>query len=497
MFLNRIAFFDPRIRTVEATQTRIPTRVRRVMRLLAMTTLAAGAQAAQAFVTVGPHGAFTTIQAGVNQADANGGDIVLVEVKLCTDVHGFQYVCPYVESITISANHSITLSGGWQSDFQTLSPNRTLIKGDGQDVQTLLVNAGLASGVTVNVSNFDIDGSQVTAQGNTGALRVYADGAVQVNIYSNSLLNNSKLTTGIVSGGAGIVALATTGAKVHIYENDFQSNQLLGMGTAGSEGGAALLEALQDSQIEFNNNSLTGNSVSNASGGSCHGGAVWAEASGVGAKLTLTGNTYAGNQQVFCTNGATGDAAEIHAQASAQIDISDEIWTSNNTGSNPGVYEVFMHADDHATIRAGNGLITHGTWGGLYAQTDATSAIQIVNFTIADNPVLGYNGIGPGTQLFNTILWNDGSPYSISGGATAGSSLTGDPKFVDATNGDYRLTLDSPAINAGYNDIPGGAYYYDLDGITRPYTGDGVAIADIGAYEYHSRDRIFRDGFNP
>lgn len=450
----------------------------------------------QAYVTVGPHGTYATIQGGVNQALANGGDEVRVEVKLCTDVHGFQYVCPFKENLAFAATHSITLSGGWASDFVTPTATRTWIQGGGANQDTILVTAS-TPGVTTTISAFDVNGSGTTPQYNTRGIRIVANTiGVAVNVSGNTVRNNAMQTLTISSGGGGIFALAGGGANVSIHDNEFQNNSVLGLDTAATYGGAAWLSVSDGSQLAFENNAVTGNAISNPSGGGCHGGAVWAEATGAGAQLTLSGNTSSGNQQFGCTSGSTGDAAEIHATGGAVIQIASEAWLSNSTVSNPGVYEVFMHADNFANIYAGNGLITHGTWGGLYAQTDATAIIKVVNFTIADNPVLGFNGVGPGTQLWNAILWNDGSPLSTSGGATANSILENDPAFVDSASGNYRLTAGSPAINAGTNVVPNATFPTDLDGSPRPYAGDCRSIADIGAYEFHAQgDRIFCSAF--
>ncbi len=468
------------------------------LRILPGALALATASVAEAYVTVGPNGTYATIQGGVNQALANGGDEVRVEVKLCTDVHGFQYVCAFKENIILAANHSVTLSGGWQSDFQTPSANRTWVQGAGASLETLrlLLETG---GVTIDVSGFDFNGSGTAADGNTRAVRVDALApGLQVNIHDNTLRNNALLATGPVGlyGGGGVWVQAQQGAMIMVQDNTFQSNSVYGGGSGGTFGGAASLWIGDGSQASFTGNVITGNFISNADGGACHGGAVFAGASGPGTNLTLSGNNWTSNQQFGCSSGATGDAAEIHSSYSATVHISDELWQSNAAANDPGVYEVFMHADNYGAIYAGNALITHGTWGGLYAQTDATAVLKVVNFTIADNPVLGFNGVGPGTQLWNTILWNDGSPISTSGGATANNYLSSDPLFVDSANGNYRLNPNSPAINAGHNVIPNATFSSDLDGSPRPYAGDCRAIADIGAYEFHSQgDRVFCSAF--
>jgi hypothetical protein len=61
-----------------------------------------------------------------------------------------------------------------------------------------------------------------------------------------------------------------------------------------------------------------------------------------------------------------------------------------------------------------------------------------------------------------------------------------DPKFVDATNGNYRLAGDSPLLGALPVSISGNLAF-DLAGDAVSFSG----FADIGAYE----DTVFKDGF--
>jgi hypothetical protein len=87
----------------------------------------------------------------------------------------------------------------------------------------------------------------------------------------------------------------------------------------------------------------------------------------------------------------------------------------------------------------------------------------------------------------NALVAIVGAPRSETG------TLKGDPHFIDAANGNYRLAAGSPLIDAGTDTPVGGLAPFDIDGVIR-LRG---AHVDIGAFESTpSGDALFADDFD-
>jgi hypothetical protein len=136
--------------------------------------------------------------------------------------------------------------------------------------------------------------------------------------------------------------------------------------------------------------------------------------------------------------------------------------------------------------------------GGVYNES---SSPTLANCTFAGNSASddggGMYNTSSSTKLVNSIMWSDmpneiydygGSPvftYSdIQGGYTGTGNINSDPLIVDLANGDFHLTQNSPAIDAGIYD-PMMVPQTDFDGDPRILdgNGDGIAIVDMGVDE--------------
>jgi hypothetical protein len=434
---------------------------------------------AHAYVTAGPDGTYSTIQDAVNAAIAHGGDEVRVERCIA--------LCSFLQSVDIAdSTHAITLSGGWSTDFLSQPAGYyTHLLGYINIHSTKYISGG-----NISVSRFFLDGSGFEAAGTPG-LNVFLFGYGQntVELFANTIYGFQVQGTG--DGGGGVRLVAGLQTTITAHDNTIQGNTYSSTGNGDVYGAGAYLQA-GGGAIEFSANTVINNTLSNSNGGGCHGGGLYAATllDGSPGTITLQNNQYSGNGQLFCTHGATGDAAELRANA-GDIFVYDERWTGNNVPNNPGVYEVFVQSQNGGQLQAANGLITHGTWGGLFLSADASSKIYVSNFTVADNPAVGITAYGSGTEIWNTLLWNDGANLDLHDNAYVAYALNGpNPLFVDSATGNYRLSPGSPAYNAGSNVPTGGLRSTDLDGYPRPFAG----VADIGAYEFH--DRIFASGFD-
>ena len=141
--------------------------------------------------------------------------------------------------------------------------------------------------------------------------------------------------------------------------------------------------------------------------------------------------------------------------------------------------------------------ITNSTISGNEASIDNGGIYNINGTLLLNNTIVAQNSANGGKDIFCDVGTITGSNNLIGNGDGITSlvhdengNIVGtvekpiDPLFVDAENGDYHLTADSPAINRGNNefavDADGNPLLSDLDGNDR-IVNERI---DIGAYEF-------------
>jgi predicted outer membrane repeat protein len=259
-----------------------------------------------------------------------------------------------------------------------------------------------------------------------------------------------------------------------------------------------------------------------------------------GAGMYCSNNSNPALDQVTIVNNvAEHSGGGIYAPYS-NLSINRSVISDNqSTGKGGGVYLSNFTSSVENTIISGN---TAQDGAGLYISASAPRIVnceitqnvasqfgggiymsvtepELINLTIGDNTAEAGSGIfsyRSETTVVNTILWNEpynevffkltGTPSSITfaysdvqgadnGIVTNGNgtyewlegNINSDPAFEGGTLNPYVLTVGSPCIEAGTPDTTGLLLpYCDLLGCMRVWDGDndGVAIIDMGAYEY-------------
>ena len=296
----------------------------------------------------------------------------------------------------------------------------------------------------------------------TGNSAKWGGGAMHINGYQGT--SNPTLTNVTFSGNSAYYGggLANSNSNPYLENVNFTGN------SAEDDGGAIFNS---NSSPNLSDVTFAGNSAASS------GGAMFTYSEDGTSSPTLTNVTFTGNS-AGSSGGAMGNFTQFGTCSPILINVT---FTGNSAGSNGGAMYSSANAGDSSPSL--NNVI-------LWGNTAVISGSQLYNseVSVAITTSLVQGGID-GSGVYNqdsTVI--DG-----------GGNLDADPKFVrdpdpgpdgdwdgvDDDYGDLHLQQESPAIDSGSNsaiNLPS-----DLDGQPRIVDGDGdgVAIVDMGAYEYN------------
>ncbi|MCK4653327.1 MAG: hypothetical protein KAU01_02660, partial [Candidatus Cloacimonetes bacterium] len=235
------------------------------------------------------------------------------------------------------------------------------------------------------------------------------------------------------------------------------------------------------------------------------------------------GNAYISNSHIIINNSiiyhgsAFSYGGGIYCINNSNLDIDNVIFEHNDSSFHGGLYAVDSEVNLSNCIFKGNigengGALTVSTSNavidnclfyenGCYNGGNLgfiSSNTVVMNSTICNNSAQETNGgiSGSNIILINSIIWNNTEPqlssntvvnYSnIQGGWEGEGNIDEDPYFINPAIGLFTLSMYSPCLGAGIDEIEiNGTWYYvplfDIEGNPRP--NPAGSMPDMGAYE--------------
>ena len=154
--------------------------------------------------------------------------------------------------------------------------------------------------------------------------------------------------------------------------------------------------------------------------------------------------------------------------------ISSGMLVKNNLVYGCGLFGLSIGGAYSENGYADNCIISNNTFynNNVGINIQKTLSNYIFNNIVYDKDTLYYGKVG--SNILKNNLW-----YSPRGN-TNNLSPFADPKFINPSKNDFRISSDSPARNSGICEIPIALSEMDLDGNPRICEG----IVDIGTYEF-------------
>jgi hypothetical protein len=271
--------------------------------------------------------------------NANPGDVIRVEAGTFT------------ENLVITK--SLTLEGGYNSDFTSRTPRTTVIAPTSGRVISIV-----GSGITVTIDGFEIRGGDA-GSGNGGGIHVDVEAGSSVTITNNFIHDNAAADGGGIYAEADVSALIITGNDVmtntttdyyaglyaRVYTGTFTlvDNDIVG-NASGDYYGGFYADVRYASTFGVEDNLVMSNTATTHSSDDGGGFIFWAQNNSHG---TFNRNQILGNQA-----GDKWGGGYVHITQNSSITLDDNVFQGNKAGKYAGLY-LRVQSDSQVT---GDGL---------------------------------------------------------------------------------------------------------------------------------------------
>lgn len=369
-----------------------------------------------------------TIQEAVDAA--SDGDVIKVAQGTYTGI---------LSSVVVVTKGVSILGGYATTDWQNADPANQPTVIDGERIRRGIRIEGF-NVPTITIQGFTIQNGNGLMDGGGGIL--IDQGIV---IVQSCLITYS--TTTIPGGQGGGMRIQGGHGEIFLIDNVIQNSN-------ATKGGGIVVS---DAVVTMIGNSLLNN-------GAFFGGGMSIDGSTT--KITMNGNRIIGSQAGGFQG--TGILIESNAVVEGQNDVIAQSFSGNGEGE--GVYIV-------------EGSLTARHWtvadNERYGIVVAGGTAYLTNTIAVSHTVSALQGSG--VEANTTLFYGNSS--NCSGDAACTNDLTGDPKFVSPSTGDYHIMAGSAAIDTGID----AGVYTDIDGEQRPLF-EGF---DIGADEFSFSNLIY------
>jgi Right handed beta helix region/K319L-like, PKD domain len=320
-----------------------------------------------------------------------------------------------------------------------------------------------------------------------GYTKVFGGGGIAILSSSPTIRDNIIRDNHVCGSGAGISSLYGSPLIEH--------NTITHNGLRGCTGGGLGIYVYGNSAAEIIGNLITENNDNGT--GSVFGGGMSLNATG---NVTVRGNVISNNVIVAPVGGCSARGGAMAIANSVQGTIVDNLIVGNKAcfaaaihwigyASNGGSAFVNNTVADNEGRFGAPAIYTAGVDGRTWIANNVIStrsgpALLCDNVVNLPMPILASNDMFRGDV---------GSPYAGTCADQTGlnGNVSADPLFVDPANGDYRVRMTSPVIDAG-NDTAPQIPPVDFTGGSRIVdgNGDGVEHVDMGAFEYRNHPPV-------